>query len=344
MENVKGQMEDGSLWKNNLVMRKKNNPFAISHLTSYISLRKLLFLFSSFILVSCSGDSDEEEPIRPIEAEVYQFRSFEEKISYCIGLDHAFSAYTVYNAQDTKSKFEMTQIEAGMVDYLSGNELRIPFEARDSIFEFYLLEDGTVDETAIPKIDASYAVGMEEGLVLVSSLVGRGIDQVVDVEMLVKGVRDGIRNITPLLPLIDARTEVANYYSQLNLEDGELFLAENAKRDSVVTTESGLQYIIFKQGTGVKPNLTDTVMVHYTGRYIDGREFESTVPSGVPMQLSLLGVIPGWQEGIVLMKEGAQYRFFMPHKLAYGEKGSGPIEPFCALVFDIELLKVKRFQ
>jgi len=161
--------------------------------------------------------------------------------------------------------------------------------------------------------------------------------------MLVKGVRDGIKNITPLVPLVEARTEVANYYSKLNLENGELFLAENAERDSVVTTESGLQYKIFKQGTGLQPNITDSVLVHYTGRYIDGREFESTVPSERPMVLNLMQVIPGWQEGIVLMKEGAQFRFYMPHQLAYSEKGSGPIEPFCALVFDIELLKVKRF-
>lgn len=306
-------------------------------------MKLFLGLFSFlFLVASCSGDAD-NEPIRLVEEEVYQFRSFGEKISYCIGLDHAFSAYTVYSTPETISKFDLTQIEAGMVDYLYGNELRIPFEARDSIFEFYLLEDGTVDESAIPKIDASYAIGMEEGYVLVGSLVGRGIDQIVDVEMLVKGVKDGIKNAKPVLSLVEARIEVANYYSQLNLENGELFLKENAERDSVIITESGLQYKIFKEGTGPRPNITDTVLVHYTGRFIDGREFESTVPSQKPMMLNLFEVIPGWQEGIVLMKTGGQYRFFMPHELAYGEKGSGPIEPFCALVFDIELLKIKRF-
>jgi len=305
-------------------------------------MKLLVGLFFITIFVACSGDA-EDEPIRLMEEEVYQFRSFGEKISYCIGLDHAFSAYTVYSTPDTKSKFDLSQIEAGMVDYLYGNELRIPFEARDSIFDYYLLENGIVDEEAIPKIDASYAIGMEEGYVLVGSLVGRGIDQIVDVEMLVKGVRDGIKNVNPVVSLVEARTEVANYYSKLNLENGELFLKENAERDSVFTTESGLQYMVFKKGNGPRPNITDTVLVHYTGRFIDGREFESTVPSQKPMMLNLMEVIPGWQEGIVLMETGGQYRFFMPHVLAYGEKGSGPIEPFCALVFDIELLKIKRF-
>ena len=90
--------------------------------------------------------------------------------------------------------------------------------------------------------------------------------------------------------------------------------------------------------------MTDTCVVHYTGRLIDGREFESTIPSGQPAAFTPLGLIPGWQEALLLMKEGSRYRFFMPYQLAYGEEGSGPIEPFSALVFDIELIEVKRFQ
>ncbi|MBK9191584.1 MAG: FKBP-type peptidyl-prolyl cis-trans isomerase [Crocinitomicaceae bacterium] len=85
-------------------------------------------------------------------------------------------------------------------------------------------------------------------------------------------------------------------------------------------------------------------MIHYTGRLLDGREFESTIPSQRPAQFTPLGLIPGWQEALQLMKEGGQYRFFMPQELAYGEKGSGPIEPFSMLVFDIELIKVKKFK
>jgi FKBP-type peptidyl-prolyl cis-trans isomerase len=219
-----------------------------------------------------------------------------------------------------------------------------PFEARDSIFENYLMPDGTVNEKAIPKVDGSYAIGMEEGYVLVSSLVGRGIDQQVYVDLLVMGVQDGLHNIKPVVPLSDARKEVYDYYSKLNKSNGEQFLAENATRDSVVVTESGLQYQVFKEGKGLQPNLTDTCVVHYTGRFLDGREFESTIPSQKPYQLTLMGVIPGWQEGLQLMHEGSRYRFFIPHHLAYGEAGSGPIEPFSTLVFDIELIKVKRFQ
>lgn len=294
------------------------------------------------ILISCSGDTDPiilTDPKPKIE-----FKDFTEKISYCIGLDYGFSVSTNFASPENKTKFAIDQIEAGMIDYLNGNELRIPFESRDSLFDLYLLEGGAVNEEAVSKTDASYAIGMEEAFSLVSSLVGRGIDQVMDVPMLTSGVSDGIRNSNPAVSIIEARTEVAKYYSDLNRENGILFLEENAKRDSVVVTESGLQYIVFREGKGLKPNLTDTCIVHYTGRFIDGREFESTIPSQRPIEFTPLGLIPGWQEGLLLMKEGARYRLFVPQELAYGEKGSGPIEPFSTLVFDVELIKVKRFK
>lgn len=308
-------------------------------------MKSLIPIFVFIVLVaSCSGNSTNNDDEIIVQNSQLTFKDFDEKISYCIGLDHAYSAYSVYTAKDAKDKFDLDQIEAGMIDYLMGDELRIPFESREEIFDKYLLPNGTVDETAVSKVDASYAIGMEEAYVLVGSLVGRGIDQVVYVDILVKGVKDGIKNLKPSVPIIEARTEVANYYSQLNLEDGEYFLEQNAKKDSVIVTESGLQYKIFKKGKGAYPNLTDTCLVHYTGRLIDGREFESTIPSQKPMQITLMGVIPGWQEGLQLMQPGGQYRFFMPYQLAYGKEGSGPIEPYSALVFDIELLKIKRFK
>ena len=295
-------------------------------------------------IVACSGDSNENGKIILDNSNSLDFENHNQKISYCIGLDHANGSYTVYAAPETKNKFDITQIKTGMLDYLSGNELRIPFEAKDSIFDLYLLPGGEVDENAVAKIDASYAIGMEEAYMLISGLVGRGIDQTVDVDYLIMGVEDGFGNSNPAVPYIEARNEIAIYYADLNKELGVRFLKENALKENVITTESGLQYIIFNPGNGIRPNLTDTVVVHYTGRFIDGREFESTVPSNIPNQMTLLGLIPGWQEGLQLMQEGAEYRFFIPYDLAYGEDGYGAIEPFSALVYDIELIEVRRFQ
>lgn len=304
-----------------------------------------IFIYSlAFVVISCSGSATDEISDDSVTTPPkLEFKSFDERISYCIGLDHAFAAYSIYGAPDHKSKFDLAQIEAGMVDYLMGNDLRIPFESRDSIFNLYLLPNGEVDAKAVSRVDASYAIGMEEAYILVGSLVGRGIDQEMNVEFLVLGVKDGIRANPPAISLPSARAEVASYYSEINKENGEYFLAENAKRDSVITTESGLQYVVYKKGKGISPNLTDTCVVHYTERALDGREFISTIPSGKPSEITPLGLIPGFQEGLLLMKEGAQYRFFMPYFLAYGEAGSGPVEPFSTVICDIELIEVRRF-
>lgn len=122
---------------------------------------------------------------------------------------------------------------------------------------------------------------------------------------------------------------------------GEEFLKENSKRDGVVTLPSGLQYEVVKEGTGRSPKATDNVMCHYEGKLIDGTLFDSSRKRGEPATFPLSGVIRGWTEGLQLMKEGAQYRFFIPYDLAYGENGAGNvIPPYAALIFDVELIKV----
>lgn len=127
-----------------------------------------------------------------------------------------------------------------------------------------------------------------------------------------------------------------------NLTLGREFLAENAKNDSVVQTESGLQYMVLKEGTGAKPGPTDNVTVHYTGRLLDGTVFDSSV-DGEPATFPLNRVIPGWTEGLQLMSEGAKYRLFIPSELAYGENGAGDkILPNSTLIFDVELIKVEK--
>lgn len=124
-------------------------------------------------------------------------------------------------------------------------------------------------------------------------------------------------------------------------EAGEKYLAENAKKDGVVTLPSGLQYQVLKEGDGKKPSAKDTVRCHYEGFLIDGTVFDSSVQRGEPAEFGLQQVIAGWTEGLQLMQEGAKYRFFIPYRLGYGESGAaGTIPPFAALIFDVELIKV----
>lgn len=118
------------------------------------------------------------------------------------------------------------------------------------------------------------------------------------------------------------------------------FLEENAKKEGVKTTKSGLQYLITKEGKGVHPTVEDTVLVHYQGMLIDGTEFDSSIKRGEPVKFNLLQVIPGWTEGLCLLNKGAKARLFIPYNLAYGERGMGDIPPYSTLIFDIELLDV----
>lgn len=123
--------------------------------------------------------------------------------------------------------------------------------------------------------------------------------------------------------------------------EGEKFLAENAKKESVTVTKSGLQYEVLTEGTGKKPKATDTVRCHYEGRLLDGTVFDSSYKRNEPADFGLQQVIAGWTEGVQLMSEGAKYRFYIPYLLAYGEGGAGGmIPPFATLIFDVELIKV----
>lgn len=126
-----------------------------------------------------------------------------------------------------------------------------------------------------------------------------------------------------------------------NIKAGQAFLAENAKKEGVVTLPSGLQYQVLKAGTGAQPTAADKVRTHYHGTLIDGKVFDSSVERGEPITFPLNGVIQGWQEGIPLMKEGAKYRLFIPQELAYGMASPSPSIPAGAtLIFEVELLEV----
>ena len=127
-----------------------------------------------------------------------------------------------------------------------------------------------------------------------------------------------------------------------NKAAGIAFLAENAKKPGVITTASGLQYQVITEGTGASPSPTDNVTVHYQGTTIAGKEFDSSYKHGAPATFPLNRVIPGWTEGLQLMKEGGKSRFFIPSNLAYGERGAGrDIGPNSALIFEVELIKAK---
>lgn len=163
-----------------------------------------------------------------------------------------------------------------------------------------------------------------------------------------RGIIDGIRNNSAdaLMTIEDSRMFLDNI-QQMEMEkkfgpvkaEGEKFLAENAQREGVVVTASGLQYEVIAEGKGPKPTAEDTVRVNYHGTLIDGTVFDSSVERGKPVDFAVNRVIAGWTEGLQLMSKGAKYKFYIPYNLAYGERGAGEdILPYSTLIFEVELL------
>ena len=191
----------------------------------------------------------------------------------------------------------------------------------------------------------SYALGMVIG----HNLKGMGVNNLNAADF-AAAVSDVITNQTAKLDDAEAQQLVNNFLQKQQeaagkavREDGERFLAENAKKEGVTVLPSGLQYTVIKEGTGANPVATDRVKCHYEGTLPNGTVFDSSYKRGEPAVFPLNGVIAGWTEGVQLMKEGAKYRFFIPYHLAYGERGAGQsIPPYAALVFDVELLEIVK--
>lgn len=142
--------------------------------------------------------------------------------------------------------------------------------------------------------------------------------------------------------LIDAVVKEANdKKAEVEGAAGKAFLEKNKEKEGVKVTESGLQYEVIKEGTGKSPKATDVVVCQYKGTLIDGTEFDSSYSRNKPFETALNSVIPGWTEGMQLMKEGAKYKFYIPQELGYGARSAGKIPPYSTLIFEVELLKVK---
>lgn len=187
------------------------------------------------------------------------------------------------------------------------------------------------------------------GLLMGQQLKGMGVKEL-DSETFKNGVKVAFDGGTPEIPLEEAQKLINEYLEELQKKaeaaaraEGEEFLAKNGKEEGVKTTASGLQYIVEKEGTGAQPTAEDEVTVHYTGKLLNGQVFDSSVNRGEPATFPLNRVIPGWTEGVQLMKEGAKYTFFIPSDLAYGPQGvPGAIPPHSTLIFDVELIKVNK--
>ena len=190
----------------------------------------------------------------------------------------------------------------------------------------------------------SYCVGMSLG----GSLLQQNL-QGISPEVITEAIKDTFEQKELKYTPEEANTIIQNFLQEKseaefgdNKAKGDVFLAENLKKEGITATESGLQYEVIEEGAGDKPTNTSNVTVHYHGTLIDGTVFDSSVDRGQPASFGVNQVIPGWTEALQLMSTGSKYRLYIPHNLAYGATPhpGGPIEPYMALIFDVELLEI----
>jgi FKBP-type peptidyl-prolyl cis-trans isomerase len=191
--------------------------------------------------------------------------------------------------------------------------------------------------------DTSYALGLN----VASSMKKSNVNP--DLNEFFQGFKDVMKGDKTRFTEEEAETKLQETFTAMmekaneGLKQVEVdFLAENSKRPGVVITGSGLQYEVLSEGAGARPSATDMVRVNYEGTLTDGTVFDSSYPTGEPVEFPLNGVIPGWTEGLQLMQVGSKFKFYVPSELAYGPQGVGPIPPYSALIFEVELLDILK--
>jgi FKBP-type peptidyl-prolyl cis-trans isomerase len=205
----------------------------------------------------------------------------------------------------------------------------------------------------IDSVSYAYGLSVSESLNKIEEDLGEGNGM--NVSLFKNGIEEGVAgdprftedDIKSILGAFGQKMQEATQKKQQedgvkNVAVGQDFLAKNKGKEGVQVTESGLQYKVIQAGTGAQPTAKDDVTVHYTGKLIDGTVFDSSVERGQPASFNVSGVIPGWTEGLQIMKEGAKYEFFIPSDLAYGARGNQGIPPNSVLTFEVDLIKIGK--
>lgn len=292
------------------------------------------------------------KPIQKTPAPVVQMKSLEDSANYVMGL----SVVNFYRSQGIK-KVNPAIICRAMSDDLGGQKLLIERDTalRTMMTCISMQKDSAHKYVAksVQKItpgklintfedSANYGMGLnaadfykQQGVTKIKpTMVTAGINHAMSGKQL---FNDQVANHVMMIYLNQQQA----MKSKPNIEAGEKFLAENRNKPGVTTTASGLQYEVLTQGTGAKPAITDTVVCHYRGIFLNGAEFDNSYSRGTPAEFAVTGVIKGWTEALQLMPVGSKYKVFVPYQLAYGLSDIPGIPGGSLLIFEIELLKIK---
>jgi len=320
-------------------------------------MKKLLCLisFSMFLLTTTmlvaqdtETDSTKKEVVKP-ESAATAIKNFSYSYGYSFAKD--LKEKSKFGASELTEKEVLKGIKAGLkVDTAKLSVTNEYLEAR--------MKKDSVAKTLEEGKKTAYHLGYSAVGNMIVTLEVPSSD--FNFGMLKKGYSDYTKGKTPRFTDEEMETRLTTYFQakqiamqekmlaarkeegKKNLEIGAKYLAENGKKDGIVTTASGLQYQVIKEGTGPKATLDNIVVTHYTGTLLDGKIFDSSIERGKPASFPLKNVITGWQEGIQLMSVGARYRLFLPANLGYGENSPASIPANSVLIFDVELLEIKK--
>lgn len=301
-----------------------------------------LLLFGALTIFAAEEKETETAPAEKQETTKQEVKPNMKDFSYSLG----YEMYT--NNKKYKLVLSSEKLIEGIDDGYANAAPKFKqddVKAQHVAFMAHMQADGESDFKDEKGI-LSYFTGFQVG----KNFSANGIDSL-DKNEILAGIKDAEEGKEPRLDeagrkaSMAAMDEVVKAKAKAKAEavkvESKKFLEENAKKEGVKVTESGLQYTVIKEGEGAKPKATDTVKVHYKGTLVDGKEFDSSYKRGEPISFPLNGVIKGWTEGLQLMPVGSTYRFFIPSDLGYGDRGAGADIPGgAALIFDVELIEI----
>lgn len=295
------------------------------------------------LVTACNSETKEGEEQAQ---EKVQLETLEDRVSYSLGLDRASEIINIINTNKLNEKFNMKDIEKGMINIFSKGSPQFSEEEANQTISSYMMQmnqGAAVDPEQ--KKNAGIAIGEMDALTVKNSLDRKDVFANLNSELMVRGVKDGFGDQKNLLiPVEETKEIIMGYFGDIYKKEGQEFLNENKEKEGVMVTESGLQYEVIQEGDGSKrPSLEEKVTVHYTGTLIDGTIFDSSYERNEPTSFPVNGVIRGWQEGLQLMSPGAKFKFYIPQDLAYGQNPppGSTIHPFATLIFEVELIEIQ---
>jgi len=323
-------------------------------------LLTLLLALTLIISTGCNSTSENKEKTAEISPVP---KTYEDKLSYSLGILASSSVIEKLEQSKLTHLIVPEKMVKGINDFVAGKEIEIePKQAKENLNRFFrkLQEDGQIGEMQQKDKEVlSYSIGVDAIREIYGQITESGIDSIIDVNIVLIAMNDFILNRKVHINANDSRAMIEEYFAKANQKNktnqlkefeenkqkGIAYLEENKKRKGIKVTQSGLQLEVIKEGKGKQPKLGDTVEVHYTGTFINGTKFDSSVDRNEPFVFVIdynYPVISGWVEGAQLMKEGGKYKIVLPSELAYKDNLGSPIPPYSTLIFDIEILSVNK--